>query len=328
VSVFARVNPSDKEIIIDKYQSTKHICAMTGDGINDVLALKLANAGIAMGIMGTDVAKETADMVVSDDNFTSIVRGVKIGRGLFARIRTIIFFFICLNLMESVIFFAYEFVPLFDLFSSEWQHIYIYAIVHSLPALALVIDKHPTDVMKEHPRDEEQLLNKNMWIMLVLQAFLMGIGLVLVLQFTLGGAVPLNEWNLNPAISYIPVGSTQPELLAQKARTMFISTLYIVETTFIWTFRRPNKSLIKSLKNEFSSTLLVISLFTLALHVLFVIFSNTVNFYVNDEFGLDLQINFLFLSASDWIICILMALPGIVGIEIFKYFARRKNILF
>ncbi|MHA1458935.1 MAG: cation-translocating P-type ATPase, partial [Promethearchaeota archaeon] len=328
VSVFARVNPSDKEIIIDKYQSTKHICAMTGDGINDVLALKLANAGIAMGIMGTDVAKETADMVVSDDNFTSIVRGVKIGRGLFARIRTIIFFFICLNLMESVIFFAYEFVPLFDLFSSEWQHIYIYAIVHSLPALALVIDKHPTDVMKEHPRDEEQLLNKNMWIMLVLQAFLMGIGLVLVLQFTLGGAVPLNEWNLNPAISYIPVGSTQPELLAQKARTMFITTLYIVETTFIWTFRRPNKSLIKSLKNEFSSTLLVISLFTLALHVLFVIFSNTVNFYVNDEFGLDLQINFLFLSASDWIICILMALPGIVGIEIFKYFARRKNILF
>ena len=328
VSVFARVNPSDKEIIIEKYQSENHVCAMTGDGINDTLALKLANAGIAMGIMGTDVAKETADMVVSDDNFTSIVRGVKIGRGLFARIRTIIFFFICLNLMESVIFFAYEFVPLFDLFSSEWQHIYIYAIVHSLPALALVVDKHPTDVMKEHPRDEEQLLNKNMWIMLVFQALLMGIGLVLVLQFTLGGAIPLNGWNQNPSISYIPVGSTQPELLAQKARTMFITTLYIVETTFIWTFRRPNKSLIKSLKNEFSLTLFVISSCTLALHILFVFFSNTVNYYVNDEFGLDLQINFLFLSGTDWIICILLALPGLMGIEVFKYIARRKNILF
>ena len=328
VSVFARVNPSDKEIIVNNYQSQDHICAMTGDGINDALALKLANAGIAMGITGTDVAKETADMVISDDNFSSIVKGVRIGRGLFARIRTIIFFFICLNLMESVIFYAYEFIPLFNLFSSEWQHIYIYGIVHSLPALALVIDKHPTDVMKEQPRDGEQLLNKNMWILLVLQAIIMGIGLVLVLQLTLGGAIPLNEWNLNPAISYIPAGSTQPELVAQKARTMFITTLYIIETTFIWTFRRPNKSLIKSLKNEFSLTLLVISLFTLALHVFFVIFSNTANYYINDEFGLDLQINFLFLSGTDWIICILMALPGIIGIEIFKYIARRKNILF
>jgi len=117
-------------------------------------------------------------------------------------------------------------------------------------------------------------------------------------------------------------------LLAQKARTMFVTSLYIVETTFIWTFRRPNKSIIKSIKGEFSLTLLVISLFTLAIHVLFVFFSNTVNYYVNDEFGLDLQINFLFLSATDWIICILLALPGIIGIEIFKYIARRKNVLF
>jgi len=328
VSVFARVDPSDKETIVERYQSQNHICAMTGDGINDALALKLANAGIAMGITGTQVAKDTADMVISDDNFTSIVRGVKIGRGLFARIRTIIFFFICLNLMETVIFFAYEFVPLFDLFSSEWQHIYIFGIVHSLPALALVVDRHPTDVMKESPRDEEQLLNRNMWIMLVIQALLMGIGLVLALQLTLGGFFPLNEWNLNQSISYIPIGSTLNEKLAQKARTMFITTLFIVETTFIWTFRRPNKSIFKSLKEEFCRSLLIISLFTLALHVLFVLFSQTVNYYVNDEFGLDLQINFLFLSGTDWIICILLALPGIVGIEIFKYIARSKRIIF
>ncbi len=328
VSVFARVNPSDKEVIVKRYQSDDHICAMTGDGINDALALKLANAGIAMGITGTDVAKETADMVVSDDNFTSIVRGVKIGRGLFARIRTIIYFFICLNLMESVIFFSYEFIPFFQLFSSEWQHIYIYGIVHSLPALALVIDKHPKDVMREPPRDKAQLLNRNMWILLLTQAFLMGIGLFLVLQLTLGGAFPLNEWNLNPDISYLPIGSTPDELLSQKARTMFITTLYIVETTFIWSIRRPNKSLFKSFRREFSLSLFVVSLFTLALHVLYIMFSQTVNYYVNDEFGLDFQINFLFLSGSDWIICILLALPGIIGIEIFKYIARRKNIIF
>ncbi|MBY8988667.1 MAG: cation-transporting P-type ATPase [Candidatus Lokiarchaeota archaeon] len=328
VSVFARVNPSDKEIIVKKYQSQNHITAMTGDGINDALALRLANAGIAMGITGTQVAKDTADMIISDDNFSSIIRGVKIGRGLFARIRTIIYFFICLNLMESIIFFAYEFVPLFDLFSSEWQHIYIYAIVHSLPALALVIDRHPTDVMKEPPRDEEQLLNRNMWIMLVIQALLMGIGLILALQLTLGGFFPLNEWNYNSDISYIPIGSTPNELLGQKARTMFITTLYIIETTFIWSIRRPNKSLFKSFKEEFCLSLLVISLFTLSLQVLFVVFSQPVNYYINDVFGLNLQINFLFLSGLDWLMCIIFALPGILGIEIFKYIARSKKIVF
>jgi Ca2+-transporting ATPase len=327
-SVFARVDPSDKEIIVEKYQSQDHICAMTGDGINDSLALKLANAGIAMGITGTDVAKETADMVISDDNFSSIVKGVKIGRGLFAKIRTIIYFFICLNIMEATIFFTYEFIPFFDLFSSEWQHIYIFGIVHSLPALALVIDKHPSDVMKEPPRDEQQLLNKNMWIMMLIQALLMGLGLVLVLQLTLGGIIPLNDWNLNPNISYIPIGATPDELIAQKARTMFITTLYIVETTFIWTFRRPNKSILKSLKEEFCLSLLIVSLFTLVLHVLYIIFSYQVNYYVNDVFGLSLQINFLFLSGSDWIMCVLFALPGLIGIELLKFLSRKKDIIF
>jgi Ca2+-transporting ATPase len=327
-AVFARVAPSDKEIIVRKYQDQKKICAMTGDGINDALALKLANAGITMGITGTDVAKETADMVISDDNFTSIVNGVKIGRGLFAKIRTIIYFFICLNIMEALIFFTYEFIPFFQLFSSEWQHIYIFGIVHSLPSLALVIDTNPSDVMNEPPRNEEELLNKNMWIMLLLQVVLMGLGLILALQFTIGGLIPLNEWNLNTSISYIPLGSTPEQLVGQKARTMFITTLYIAETTFIWTFRRPNKSMYQSLKSEFSKPLLMITLFTLALHTLYICFSYPVNYYVNDVLGWNLQINFMFLSISDWIICFLLAIPGHIGVEILKYFAIKRKILF
>jgi len=197
VSVFARVAPADKEVIIEKYQNLDIVVAMTGDGINDALALKMANAGIAMGITGTDVAKETADMIISDDNFTSIEEGVKIGRGLFSKIRTIIFFFICLNIMEATIFFGYEFLPTFQMFSSNWQHIYIFGIVHSLPSLALVIDTHPKDIMNEPPRNEEEILNKNMWIMLLIQAFLMGIGIVLAIELSLGEIIPLNEWNTN-----------------------------------------------------------------------------------------------------------------------------------
>ncbi len=328
VSVFARVNPSDKEIIVRNYQKQDLICAMTGDGINDALALKLANAGIAMGITGTDVAKETADMVISDDNFTSIEKGVRIGRGLFSKIRSIIYFFICINIMEAIIFFTYEFIPDFNLFSSEWQHIYIFAILHSFPSLALVIDKHPLDVMKEPPRNEEQLLNRNMWILLISQAFLMGVGLVFILQLSLAEIIPLNEWNLNPILSYFDPLASHPELVEQKARTMFITTIYIVETTFIWTFRRPNKSLLKSIREEFSPSLLLISIFTLSLHILFIMFSYQVNFYINEVFGLNFQINFMYLSITDWLLCVFFALPGIVGIEIIKKVARNKKIIF
>ena len=330
VTVFARVAPSDKEIIVRKYQKDNKIVAMTGDGINDALALKLANAGIAMGITGTDVAKETADMVISDDNFVSIEKGVEIGRGLFSKIRTIIFFFICLNIMEATIFFSYEFLP-FVLFSSNWQHIYIFGIVHSLPSLALVIDTQPKDIMKEPPRNEEELLNKDMWLMLLIQAFLMGLGLVLAIQLTLTGIIPLNGWNTNEffKLSYIPKGTSYSELTAMKARTMFITTLYIVESLFIWTIRRPNKSLFQSIKDEdFSYTLLIICAITLSLHIYVICNSYQLNNMINNELGLNLQINFMFLSATDWLICILLALPGLFGIEVFKYIARKKRIIF
>ena len=326
VSVFARVEPTDKEIIVENYQKQNKIVAMTGDGINDSPALKKAQAGIAMGITGTDLAKETSDMVISDDNFTSIVKGVKIGRGLFAKIRTIIYFFICLNIMEAFIFFTYEFIPFFELFNSEWQHIYIFGIVHSLPSLALIIDTYPKDIMQDPPRDEEELLNKNMWKLLLIQAFLMGIGLVLVLQLTINGLIPLNEWNLNSNLSYLALDSE--EWLAQKARTMFITTLYIAEINFIWSFRRPNKSIIKTLKEELSTAVLIVCLFTLGFHILHICFSYQVNYYINDVSGLNFQINFMFLSGLDWLVCVLFALPGIVGIEVVKYFARNKNINF
>ncbi|GAG68439.1 unnamed protein product, partial [marine sediment metagenome] len=308
VSVFARVEPLDKEIIVRNYQKEDKVVAMTGDGINDALALKLANAGIAMGITGTDIAKETADMIISDDNFTSIEKGVRIGRGLFSKIRTIIYFFICLNIMEAAIFFGYEFYPGFDIFKSNWQHIYIFGIVHSLPSLALVVDTHPKDIMNEPPRNEEEILNKYMWLMLLIQAFLMGIGLVLAIELTRNGIIPLNGWNTNEffQLSYIPHNTSHKELSDMKARTMFMTTLYIVETFFIWTIRRPNKSLIKSFKEEFSIILVIISLVTISLHILVIMFSYELNKSINETLGLNFQLNFMFLSATDWLICILL----------------------
>ena len=180
--------------------------------------------------------------------------------------------------------------------------------------------------MSEPPHNEEDLLNKNIWFLLLIQAFLMGLGTVLILQLTLGGIIPLNDWNLNPNLSYLAPDSS--EWMIQKGRTMFITTLYLLETNFIWTFRRPNKSILKSIKEEFSFALFIVCLFTLGLHILHICFSYQVNYYINAESGLNLQINFMFLSFIDWLLCILFALPGIIGIELVKYYARMKNITF
>jgi magnesium-transporting ATPase (P-type) len=225
--------------------------------------------------------------------------------------------------MEALIFFTYEFLPpeVFQLFSSEWQHIYIFGIVHSLPSLALVVDRAPKDVMLEPPRNSEEILNRNIWGLLLIHAFLMGLGLVLALQLTLADLIPLNSWNID--LSY--PGSID---LPQKARTMFITTIFIVETNFIWSIRRPNKSLFKSIKEEFSWKLFLICLFTLSIHILHICFSAPINYFINDTSGLNFQINFMFLSPSDWLICVLLSLPGIVGIELVKYLARSKNIRF
>ena len=186
-------------------------------------------------------------------------------------------------------------------------------MVHSLPSLALVIDAHPKKVMEEPPRDEEEILNKNMWMMLLVQALLMGLGLVMAIEFTLSGMIELNGWNTNQygLLSYIPEGTSRGELIAMKARTMFITTLYIMETMFIWTFRRPNQSVFKSIQDEGSLTLFFICLLTLSLHVLVIIFAYPVNLMINGPLGLNFQLNYLYLSLTDWLICICMALPGI-----------------
>ncbi|MFX0010490.1 MAG: cation-translocating P-type ATPase, partial [Candidatus Hermodarchaeota archaeon] len=125
IKVFARVSPEHKQEIIEKYQDANQVVAMTGDGVNDALALNMADAGIAMGIQGTDVSKEAADMVISDDSFNSIVTGIEQGRGIFARIRAVVFFYICINVFEGIVQFILSVIlnfPYFldDAFYNQW----------------------------------------------------------------------------------------------------------------------------------------------------------------------------------------------------------------
>lgn len=172
-TVFARVSPEHKVSIVDALRANGEIVAMTGDGVNDAPALKRAHIGIAMGITGTDVTKEAADMIVSDDNFATIVTAVEEGRVIFANIKKFIFFLLSCNASEVLVIFAAMLlgwpIPLLPI-----QLLWINLVTDAFPALALGIENKEPDIMKAAPRQPgESLLNRNMIIMIVGQSLVM-----------------------------------------------------------------------------------------------------------------------------------------------------------
>lgn len=161
VSVYARVSPEHKIRIVRAWQEKGNIVAMTGDGVNDAPALKQADVGVAMGITGTEVAKDAASMVLTDDNFATIVKAVENGRNVYQNIRKSIKFLLSGNtagilsvLYASIVGLAVPFASVHLLF--------INLLTDSLPAIALGLDKHSKDVMKEQPRRKnESILTKS-----------------------------------------------------------------------------------------------------------------------------------------------------------------------
>jgi Ca2+-transporting ATPase len=147
----ARSSPQHKMRIIDALRRRGHVVAMTGDGVNDAPALKRADIGIAMGITGTDVTKETADMVLTDDNFASIISAVEQGRIIFSNIRKFVYFLLSCNLAEIAVVFLGTLVgwpvPL-----TAIQLLWINLLTDGAPALALGLEKGEPDLMRQPPR--------------------------------------------------------------------------------------------------------------------------------------------------------------------------------
>ncbi len=164
VDAFARVSPQHKTKIVDAFKHRGHVVAMTGDGVNDAPALKRANIGIAMGITGTDVTKETADMVLTDDNFASIVSAIEEGRVIYSNIRKFVFYLISCNLGEILIVFVSMLaglpLPLLPI-----QLLWLNLVTDGAPALALGLEKGDPDIMKRSPRPtREPVINKDMMV--------------------------------------------------------------------------------------------------------------------------------------------------------------------
>ena len=181
-AVFARVSPKHKLQIVEALQLQGHVVAMTGDGVNDAPALKKADIGIAMGLKGTEVAKETADMVITDDNFATIVGAVEQGRIIVHNILRFIHYLFSTNFAEIVTVFAAIMIG-WPLPLGALQILWLNIITDIFPALALALEPSAPDVMRRPPRDPKQPLMTQRFVVLIVWQGLLLAGVTLLAFF-------------------------------------------------------------------------------------------------------------------------------------------------
>ncbi|MHB9034643.1 MAG: cation-translocating P-type ATPase [Anaerolineae bacterium] len=169
VVVYARVSPENKVRIVEAHKAAGHIVAMTGDGVNDAPALKRASIGVAMGITGTDVSKETADMVLTDDNYASIVSAVEQGRIIYSNIRKFVYFLISCNMGEILVLFM-AMILNWPLPLTALQLLVLNLLTDGAPALAIGLEKGDPDIMDQPPRPvNEPIINREMILGVIVQ---------------------------------------------------------------------------------------------------------------------------------------------------------------
>jgi len=221
VSVYARVEPKHKVRILEVLKNKGHVVAMTGDGVNDAPAVKKADIGISMGIKGTDVTREASDMILTDDNFATIIDAVKEGRGVYDNIRKFIRFLLSANFDEiivtSIAIFAGLPLPLLPL-----QILWINLITDGLPALALSVDPKEPHIMKRKPRDPKRGIISGMLLFILFAS-------ILAVISSLG----LFIWEFNSSGNL------------DKARTMALTGTIMFEFFFIFNCRSERHSVFR-----------------------------------------------------------------------------------
>ena len=244
--VFARVSPEHKLRIVEALREDGEIVAMTGDGVNDSPSIKRANIGVAMGITGTDVAKESADMVLTDDNYASIVSAVEQGRIIYDNIRKFVFFLISSNVAEIMVIFLATLAGL-PAPLTVIQLLWLNLLTDGAPALALAMEKGDPDIMQRKPRPpSEPIINRLMQVGIVIQTIAQT-GVVL-------GAFFIGlYWHLEAGV-LVPAGAN-PLLYVlqhnwrgvdvQSAETMAFVTLSLCELFRAYTVRSEKISIFK-----------------------------------------------------------------------------------
>lgn len=251
-SVYARVSPEHKVRIVKAWQSYGEIVAMTGDGVNDAPALKTANIGCAMGITGTDVSKEAADVILTDDNFATIVTSVEEGRRIYDNILKAIQFLLSSNISEIIVLFLATLITpwISNKFGISVGNIEIFTVVQllwinlvtdSLPALALATDPADKDVMKRKPNKSKAIFTKGMVFRIVYQGLV--IGIITLVAFILG--LSSNSETIENLQGMYPNLSAE-QIKVEIGQTMAFIVISFAELMHIFNIRNNKKSIFKT----------------------------------------------------------------------------------
>jgi Ca2+-transporting ATPase len=312
--VFSRVSPEHKMRIVEALQSNNEIVAMTGDGVNDAPAIKKADIGVSMGITGTDVAKQTADMVLTDDNYASIVAAVEQGRIIYSNIRKFVFFLLSSNVSEIMIIFLATLAGLPAPLTAI-QLLWLNLITDGAPALALAMEKGDIDTMIQKPRAKyESVVNRSMGIGIFIQTIIQTLSVLgafiigLSWHLELNSIIPSDEnW------FFFVIKHNWRGVDIQTAETMAFVTLSLAELFRAYTVRSERASLfqIGVFSNRYMQYAVGISILLLFAVCFIPVLQPIFNTH--------------FLSVKEWILVICLASMPAVAEEITKFFLRMRS---
>lgn len=283
IDVYARVSPAHKMRVIDAFSRKGHIVSMTGDGVNDAPALKKADIGVAMGITGTDVSKEASDVILTDDNFASIVAAVEEGRGIFSNIKKYLVYLLSCNIGEIIIMFVAVLIGL-PLPLVATQLLFVNLATDGLPALALAVDPASPEIMEKPPRNPKQGIFTR-----PVNVFIGGVGIGTALV-----GLGVFIWALNSGKSSL------------EAQGLCFVTLILAEMFNAYCSRSEKYSVFKIgvFGNKWLNWSILSSLAMTLLVVYVPVLQGPFNTYS--------------MSATDWLIALLGGVILFVGVELFK----------